>query len=394
MTTTEPTGPTGPTGPAGNAATTGIGRVLSRSDLGMMTGAGVFTVAAALTKGGGAIAPFLVAAIAVALLATLVGRSVDHLADRLGAGAVGVLQSAFGNLPELFIGIFALRAGLVDVVAAAVIGSILGNLLLVLGLSFFVGGRRNGVLYYSQTRARMIMALMILSVAAMLVPSLASYIHAAAATHEVGLSRITAVVLLVVFALSIPASLRREEPDGAGALEPTAIEQAAEVKAQEAAEHGVGNHWPLALAVSMLAVTGILAAYVSDLFVNALQPAMNSLHISQAFAGLVIVAIAGNAVENAVGVKLAWQNQADHALSVILNSPLQIALVLAPLLVLLSPLVGGASFTLVFNPMLVSTVAISTIAVAYLVSDGESDWLEGATMVGLYVLIAAAFWWG
>ncbi|HEV2347164.1 MAG TPA: calcium/proton exchanger [Actinocrinis sp.] len=394
MTTTEPTGPTGPTGPAGNTATTGIGRVLSRSDLSMMTGAGVFTVAAALTKGGGAIVPFLVAAIAVALLAALVGRSVDHLADRLGAGAVGVLQSAFGNLPELFIGIFALRAGLVDVVAAAVIGSILGNLLLVLGLSFFVGGRRNGVLYYSQTRARMIMALMILSVAAMLVPSLASYIHAAAATHEVGLSRITAVVLLVVFALSIPASLRREEPDGAGALEPTAIEQAAEAKAQEAAEHGAGNHWPLALAVSMLAVAGVLAAYVSDLFVNALQPAMNSLHISQAFAGLVIVAIAGNAVENAVGVKLAWQNQADHALSVILNSPLQIALVLAPLLVLLSPLVGGASFTLVFNPMLVSTVAISTIAVAYLVSDGESDWLEGATMVGLYVLIAAAFWWG
>jgi Ca2+:H+ antiporter len=121
---------------------------------------------------------------------------------------------------------------------------------------------------------------------------------------------------------------------------------------------------------------------------------MNSMHISDAFAGLVIVAIAGNAVENAVGVKLAWQNQADHALSVILNSPLQIALVLAPALVLLSPLVGGATFTLVFNPMLVTTVGVSTLAVAYLVSDGESDWLEGATMVGLYVLIAAAFWWG
>jgi Ca2+:H+ antiporter len=394
MTTTEPTDPTGPTRATGSATTTGTGRILSRSDIGMMAGAVAFTVAAALRKGGGAVVPFLISAIAVALLAALVGRSVDHLADRLGAGAVGVLQSALGNLPELFIGIFALRAGLVDVVAAAVIGSILGNLLLVLGLSFFVGGRRNGVLYYSQTRARMIMALMILSVAAMLVPSLASYIHAAAATHEVGLSRITAVVLLVVFSPSIPASLRREEPNGAGALEPTAIEQAAEAKAQQAAEHGEGNRWPVAFAVSMLAATGVLAAYVSDLFVNALQPAMNSLHISQAFAGLVIVAIAGNAVENAVGVKLAWQNQADHALSVILNSPLQIALVLAPLLVLLSPLVGGASFTLVFNPMLVSTVGISTLAVAYLVSDGESDWLEGATMVGLYVLIAAAFWWG
>ncbi len=384
---------TQPAGPPETGRRSIVGGVLNRSDLVLMGGAAVFTVVAALTKGGGAVIPFLVSAVAVALLAALVGRAVDHLADRLGAGAVGVLQSALGNLPELFICIFALRSHLTDVVTAAIIGSILGNLLLVLGLSFFVGGRRNGVLRFSEGRARMIMALMILSVAAMLVPSLASYIHAAAASHEAGLSRITAVVLLVVFALSIPASLRREDPAGPGAIEPTAAEQAAEARA-ECAEQEDGNHWPLPLAIAMLAITGVLAAYVSDLFVNALQPAMNSMHISEAFAGLVIVAIAGNAVENAVGVKLAWQNQADHAVSVSLNSPLQIALVLAPVLVLLSPLVGGATFTLVFNPMLVTTVGVSTLAVAYLVSDGESDWLEGATMVGLYVLIAAAFWWG
>ena len=389
MTSPEPIGPV-------PVAATGSGRVLSRSDQGMMGAAIVFTVAAAFIKSG-AVLPFVICAVAVALLAALVGRAVDHLADRLGAGAVGVLQSALGNLPELFICIFALRQGLENVVTAAIIGSILGNLLLVLGLSFFVGGRKHGVLKYSEPRARMIMALMILSVAAMLVPSLASYVHAAASTHEVGLSRITAVVLLIVFALSIPASLRREDPAASATPESTPTTQSAEAKAKpdtETSEPAVGNHWPLAFAIGMLAATGVLAAYVSDLFVNALQPAMNSLHISEAFAGLVIVAIAGNAVENAVGVKLAYQNQADHALSVILNSPLQIALVLAPALVLLSPVVGGASFTLVFNPMLVSTVAVSTLAVAFLVSDGESDWLEGATMVGLYVLIAAAFWWG
>jgi Ca2+:H+ antiporter len=237
----------------------------------------------------------------------------------------------------------------------------------------------------------MIMALMILSVAAMIVPSLAAYVHSPAAGHEISLSRITAVVLLLVFAASVPASLKREDPRGRGGLEPTVTEEVAEARA---AEHGTGTHWPLALAVAMLAVTGGLAAYVSDLFVDALQPAMTSLHVSDAFAGLVVVAIAGNAVENAVGVKLAWRNQADHVLSVVLNSPLQIALVLAPVLVLGSPLIGGPAFTLVFNPMLVASVTLSTIAVAYLVSDGESDWLEGATMVGLYVLIAAAFWWG
>jgi Ca2+:H+ antiporter len=357
----------------------------------MMIAAALFTIASPLLSGRGELLPFLVSAVAVALLAALVGRSVDHLSDRLGAGAVGVLQSALGNLPELFICVFALRAGLTEVVTSALIGSILGNLLLVLGLSYFIGGLRNGVMKYSQTRARMIMALMILSVAAMIVPSLATYVHSPAAGHEIGLSRITAVVLLLLFAASIPASLRREEPGRRGALEPTSSEEAAEARTEE---HAGDAHWPLALAVAMLAITGVLAAYVSDLFVDALQPAMNALHISDAFAGLVVVAIAGNAVENAVGVKLAWQNQADHALSVVLNSPLQIALVLAPVLVLISPLIGGPAFTLVFNPMLVASMTLSTVAVAYLVSDGESDWLEGATMVGLYVLIAAAFWWG
>ena len=357
-------------------------RVFSRSDL-IFLGLAVVTTLGAVVVRSGSVLPFVVSAAAVAVLAALVGRAVDHLADRLGAGAVGVLQSALGNLPELFISIFALRAGLTTVVTSAIIGSILANLLLVLGLSFTVGGARHGVLRFSEQRARLIMGLMILSVASMLIPSLASYIHSPAAGHEVALARVTAIVLLTVFALSIPASLRRD-------AEPQAAEQSAEVREEE----GEGNHWPLWLAVGMLAVTGLAAAYVSDLFVKALHPAMNSLHISQAFSGLVIVAIAGNAVENAVGVKLAWQNQADHALSVILNSPLQIALVLAPALVLLSPVIGGPAFTLVFNPMLVTTVGIATLAVLYLISDGESDWLEGTAMIGLYVLVATAFWWG
>ena len=356
--------------------------MFSRSDLTLIGLAAILTLGAALVRSG-SLLPFLVSAAAVAVLAALVGRAVDHLADKLGAGAVGVLQSALGNLPELFISIFALRAGLTTVVTAAIIGSILANLLLVLGLSFTVGSVRNGVLRFSAQRARLIMGLMILSVASMLIPSLASYVHSPAAGHEVALARVTAIVLLVVFALSIPASLRRD-------LEPTAAEEAAEVKK----ELDEGGAWPVWLAVVMLAVTGLGAAYVSDQFVNALTPAMTSLHISQAFSGLVIVAIAGNAVENAVGVKLAWQNQADHALSVVLNSPLQIALVLAPALVLLSPAIGGPAFTLVFNPMLVTTVGIATVAVLYLISDGESDWLEGAAMMGLYVLVATAFWWG
>jgi Ca2+:H+ antiporter len=359
----------------------------------------VTALAAALTAGAGQVAPFAVSALALALIAGLVGRSVDQLSDRLGPGAVGMLQSALGNLPELFVCVFALRQELTDVVAAALIGSILGNLLLVLGLAFVVGGRRHGVLRFSELRARMIMSLLILSVAAMAVPSLAHYVGAAANSHEVALSRITAVVLLAVFALSVPTSLRREEEDAAR-LEEAVLERAEQAERAEAAEPASdgdpvpGTSWPLPFALVMLVVSAVLAAYVSDLFVDALQPAMTRLHINQVFAGLVIVAIAGNAVENAVGVKLSWQRRTDHALAVILTSPLQIAVVLAPVLVLLSPVIGGPPFTLVFSPMLLTSVGIAVLVVAFLVSDGLSDWLEGATMIGLYILIAAAFWWG
>ena len=209
----------------------------------------------------GSVTAFACSGLAVAGLAAVVGRSVDQLGDRFGPGATGVLQSALGNLPELFIGIFALRAGL-----------------------------------------------------------------------------------------------------------------------------------PFAL--TALAASSLLAALVSDWFVTALQPAIETLNISQAFAGLVVVAIAGNAVENVVGIQLAAKNRADYALSVIVNSPLQIALVLAPALVLLSHVVGGAVLTLVFSPMLVVAVALAVITVTIVIVDGESDWLEGCALLGLYGVIAAAFWWG
>ena len=152
--------------------------------------------------------------------------------------------------------------------------------------------------------------------------------------------------------------------------------------------------WPLALAVVMLAVSGVAAAFVSDWFVRALAPAIDILHISQAFAGLVIVATAGNAIENVVGIQLALRNQADYALSVVINSPLQIALVLAPVLVLISGVAGGAALTLAFSPMLMASVALSIVAVTFIIFDGRSNWLEGVALIALYTVIAATFWWG
>lgn len=144
----------------------------------------------------------------------------------------------------------------------------------------------------------------------------------------------------------------------------------------------------------MLAASGVGAGFISDWFVEALEPIIEALNISQAFAGLVIVAIASNAVENVVGVQLAWQNKPDYAVSVILQSPLQIALVLAPVLVLVAPLLGAATFTLVLPPLLVAALVMAVVLTVVVVLDGEAIWFEGAALIALYAIIATAFWWG
>ncbi len=351
--------------------------VLVRSDKIILASSAALCVLAGVAHYGdwNSVVAFVVSAAAVCLLASLVGRSVEQLGDRFGPGATGVLQSALGNLPELFICIFALRSGLVDVVRAALVGSILANLLLVLGLAFLVGGLKHGTQQLGSERARTIVVLMLLSVTAMAIPSIAHEVHSPAGEHEVAFSVIVSVVLLVLFALSLPFSLRKDDtPEASTEAEPP--------------------RWPIALAVALLALAGALAAFVSDWFVDALQPAMDSMNISQVFAGLVIVAIAGNAIENVVGVQLAFRGQSEYAFSVILNSPLQIALVLAPVLVLVSQIFGLASFTLVFGPMLVVALILSILLAALIAIDGESTWLEGATLVALYAVIATSFWWG
>jgi Ca2+:H+ antiporter len=327
----------------------------------------------------GKIVPFLVSALALAALASLVGVAVDALGDRLGAGATGVIQSALGNLPELFVCIFALRAGLDDVVRAAIVGSILGNVLLILGAAFLVGGLKHGVQRFPAHTARNLGLLMLLAVSGLMLPALTDALHSPAQGHELAFSRIVAALLLLVFVLSLPAALARSK------------EPAAEQAGHDADGHA--RQWSLGLAIGMLAVAGVGAAFVSDWFVVALTPAIETLHISEAFAGLVIVAIASNAVENVVGIQLAAKNNMDYAMSVILQSPIQISLVLAPVLVLIAPLVG-ASFTLVLSPLLIAVLVLAVVVTLFVVFDGESTWLEGVMLMALYGICATAFFWG
>ena len=319
---------------------------------------------------------FVLTALDLAVLASLVGDGTEQVGSRLGPGATGVLQSALGNLPELFIGVFALRQGLVTVVQAALVGSILGNSLLVLGLAFLIGGLRHGTQKFDAETPRNIATLTVLAVSALVVTDLAAQSHSPASSHVDALSVVCAVVLLVVFAASVPFSLKGG-PGGVG------VDMEAETV------------WPVSVAVGVLLGASVGAAFVSDWFVNALTPATQTLHISQGFAGLVIVAIAGNAVENVVGVQLMAKNHPNYAISVILNSSLQVALALIPAMVLLSFVIGAPlHLTLVLSPLLVGALMLAAILGAFVVYDGESTWLEGVALIGLYSIIAAGSWWG
>lgn len=320
---------------------------------------------------------FVVSAVALAGLATLIGQGTEQLGHRFGPRTTGILQSALGNLPELLISIFALQAGLVVVVQTALIGSILANSLLVLGLAFFLGGLRHGTQHFQAPAVRTMATLLVLAVAALAIPTLATAPGAPDAGHATDLSVIVSIVLLAIFAASIPFSI------GGGPGASAGVEEAAP-----------GSVWPLGLSLAVLAVGAGAAAVTSDLFVEALRPSMADLRMSEAFVGLVIVAIAGNAVENVVGVRMAIRNRMELATSLILNSSLQVAIALTPALVLISLVAAGGSLTLVLSPLLLGAVALSAILAALIVFDGESTWLEGLALLGLYVIIAASVWYG
>jgi len=317
-----------------------------------------------------AVLAFFVAAIAIAALARHVGPSTEQLGGRVGTGPAGVIQSGLGNLPELFIVLFALHDGLLVVVQSALVGSILANSIFVLGLAFVAGGLRNGTQVFHSPTARMIATLTLLAAAILALPSLTHALHTPAAAHEKTLSLIAAGVLLALFVITLPGLMHAAEEEG---HEPP--------------------RWSLKTTIVVLALAGAGAAITSDWFVAALKPATEAMHMSEAFAGLVVVAIAGNAVENVVGVKLAAANRPDFAISVILNSSLQVALLLTPVLVFAS-LFFATTLTLVFAPLLAFVLILAALLGALVVYDGESTWYEGTILIGFYVVVAASFWWG
>jgi len=335
---------------------------------------------------GNRIVAFGFAGVALATLASLVGRSVETLGDRLGSGVTGVLQSCLGNLPQLFVILFSLKAGLYEVAKATIVGSILANVLLVMGLAFLVGGIKHGRQLFNAKASKHLALLLTLSVFVLAIPTLTSTLHTPAADHERVITVVVSVLLLLLFVASLPDTLRHK-PDESGV-----VGSALTLEAKSAEEHH--GEWPLQVAIGILVLTVIGAAVVSGWFVAALTPAIDLMGISPVFAGLIIVAIVGNAAENLVGIKLAISNKSDYALQIILQSPAQVAMTVAPIVVLAAPLVGAATFTLVLSPLLLSVLFMAVIATVLVVADGYSTWFKGATLLALYAAIATAFWWG
>jgi Ca2+:H+ antiporter len=320
------------------------------------------------------VATFVLAGLSLAGLAWLVGIATESVGARFGAAVTGVLQSTLGNLPELFVVLFALRAGQTVVAQASILGSLFANALLVLGLAIVAGARaaHDGEMRFNPRLPSDTVILLQLAVFIIVLLGLSDRLGDAASRHEDEISVIGAVALLLVYASWLSRYLR-----GGGGEAPTFEEE--------------GSQLPFVQAIALLAAAGVAAALVSDWFVTALDPAIDELGISEAFTGLVIVAIAGNAVENVVGVTLAAKGKSDLSISVITNSVSQIAVFLFPALVLLS-LFFDDHLTFVVNPVYIGALAIMALAVWQITLDGAAAEFEGWSLVALYAILATVTW--
>jgi Ca2+:H+ antiporter len=331
------------------------------------------------------VARFVLAALALAGVAWVVSVATVQVGGHLGAGATGVLQATLANLPELFVVVFALQKGELLVAQTAIIGSVFANALLVLGAVIVVGARRapDGVMRFAPRLPRDTATLLLLASFIIVLAGLSYAAHDRASAHIEEISIIGACALLVVYLAWVVPYVRSDMRAAASGASP-ADREAAGAGADAAPERRL----PLSLAVALLVAGGVASAFVSDWFIDALAPAVSQLGLSRAFAGLVIVGIGANAVENTVGVVLAWRGQADLAISVVKNSVAQIAAFLFPLLVLVS---FALSTTLTFSlaPVYIGAFLLTALALAQITGDGEAAEFEGWALVAFYVILAA-----
>ncbi|MGH2911946.1 MAG: sodium:proton exchanger [Solirubrobacteraceae bacterium] len=333
---------------------------------------------------------FAVATLALAGLAWVVSFATEQLGERFGPAITGMLQSTLGNLPELFVVIFALQKGELVVAQTAIIGSIFANAMLVLGLVIVLGALRapDGVMRFSHRLPRDTATLLLVTVFIIVLLGLSLASHDPASHHVNTISAVGAVSLLIVYVAWVVPYLRADTSPGAKAIVASDPQESTTSPDPEAtAARREGPRLSLSSTLTLLFAAGVASAFVSDWFVNALSPAIAQLKISQAFAGLVIVAIAGNAVENTAGLVLAWKGRSDLAISVVKNSVAQIAAFLFPLLVLISFLLA-TTLTFALAPVYIGALLVMALAMWQVTADGEAAAFEGWALVALYVILA------
>ncbi|MFL5895715.1 MAG: sodium:proton exchanger [Thermoleophilaceae bacterium] len=343
----------------------------TRAERLILAAVGVLTAAAGVMNYSGApgLPTFAVAALALAGLAWIVSFATEQVGARFGPAITGFLQSTLGNLPEFFIVIFALQAGEVVVAKTSLIGSLFANALLVLGLVLIVGARAGGgLMRFSKRLPNDTTTLLILAVFIIVVIGQSVQSGNVASHHVKAISIVGAVCLLAVYFVWLLSYLRSDQPREEAHVQPPRV--------------------PMGASLVLLAIAGTGAAFVSDWFIGALDPAVKSLGISKQFAGLVLVAIAGNAVENTTGLVLARKGQADLAISVVKNSVAQIAAFLFPALVLVS-LFFQHALTFQLAPVYTGAMLLTAIAIWQITGDGEAAEFEGAALVALYVVLGA-----
>lgn len=328
--------------------------------------------------GAGEVALFAVSAVTLVVLAWVLGAATEQLGEHLGSRLAGFLNATLGNLPELVVVVLLINEAkdspdLIDVAKASLIGSVLGNVLFVLGLAFLLGGLRHGTQTFRGSFANLSSTMLILSLAAIAVPNLLQFQGDEAAAHLKSLSIGIAIVLFVVYLASTFYFLK----DGDEAHAPSAAHAA---------------RWAKGMATTVLVLAAIGVGVVSEALVGSMEQTIEEIGISPSFMGFILVPVVGNIAEHLVAVQLAWRNQMDFGVTIALGSSVQVALLIVPAALFFSYLVGNP-IDLTFESRQLLALGLAALIVPILVSDGESTWIEGLQLMALYAVIAIGFWY-
>jgi Ca2+:H+ antiporter len=339
------------------------------------------------TQHWGELTVFVCAAIAIIPLAGWMGTATEEIAIVVGPTIGGLLNATFGNATELIIAIIALRAGFIDVVKASITGSIIGNLLLVLGLSMLLGGLRYKEQKFPPEAARLNASAMNLAVIALLLPTAVQYTSSGVSENVLQqLSVAVAIVLIGVYGLTLLFSMKTHSHLYEVAYEVASVDL--DEDAEGGADHIKPNIW---LWSGVLLVMTLLVAIESELLVGSLEVATESLGLTRLFTGVILLPIVGNAAEHATAVTVAMKNKMDLSIAVAMGSSMQIALFVAPLLVIIGWFIGQP-MDLDFNPFELVAVTVAVLITNSISSDGSSNWLEGTLLLATYAILGLAFY--